>query len=270
MHRAEVCGKPFVSHLSNVEADMWQQPPRSPPAAGFGSERAMTSMDTDLDQELSPAEQARLLEMLRKHPFGTLYSTISKLEEELATAVEMAARLGGEIAHHKKMESILENRWMTAKRDRNGLVEQLADADQRLATMEQELTRTQAALERLRTAYSKDKDRWSNAFIAERKRGDHEWNAAVTAAVTAVDSEPLFKTPLRPEFEAHWNAASKEDVAAAYCRATATKMSDVVRRLFRSRSGLASRLQDKGLLAKPEAPPVAEEAAAGDTPDTPT
>ena len=221
----------------------------------------MSSIGDALDQVLSPAEQARLLEMRGKHPFGTLYSTISKLEEELATAVEVAARLAGEISHHKKMESILENRWMAAKRDRNGLVEQLADADQRLGAMEQELTRTQAALERLRAAYSKDKDRWSNAFIAERKRGDNEWNAAITAAVTAVDREPLFQTPLGPEFETHWNAASKEDVAAAYCRATATKMSDVVRRLFRLRSGLASRLQDKGLLAKPDSSPVTEQVA---------
>jgi hypothetical protein len=241
---------------------MWQQPPLGHPDSGLAGERTETALDADLD--LSPAEQARLLEMLRKHPFGTLYSTISKLEEELATAVDVAVRLSEEIAHHKKMESILENRWMTAKRDRNGLVEQLADADARLATMEQELTRTQAALERLRTAYSKDKDRWSNAFMAERKRGDNEWNAAITAAVTAVDREPLFKTPLGPEFEAQWNAASKEDVAAAYCRATATKMSDVVRRLFRARSGLASRLQDKGLLAKPEPTPASEEEAASE------
>ena len=260
-----------MSHLSNFEADMWQQTSRSHSGAELGQQPVVSSIDSDLDQALSPAEQARLLEMLQKHPFGTLYSTISKLEEDLATAIEVAARLSGEVSHHKKMESLLENRWMTAKRDRNGLVEQLAEADQRLATMEQEFTRTQAALERLRAAYSKDKDRWSNAFIAERKRGDNEWNAAVTAAVKAVDGEPLFKTPLGPEFEAQWNAASKEDVATAYCRATATKMSDVVRRLFRARSGLASRLQDKGLLAKPEAaPPTAEEAATETTPGAAT
>jgi hypothetical protein len=250
-----------VSHLSNFEADMWQ-----------GSSRAFSTSDTldggrtmsldSLEKILTPAEQTRLLEMLTKHPFGTLYSTISKLEEELASSAETIARLNSDIAHHKKMESILENRWMTAKRDRNGLVEQLADADQRVTALEQELARTSAALERLRSAYSKDKDRWSNAFMAERKRGDNEWNSAIEAAVTALDSEPFPQTPLGPEFEADWNAASKEDVAIAYCRATATKLSDVVRRLVRSRSGLASRLQDKGLLVKPGSSPM--DAAAQD------